>query len=376
MNYTVVRIWGIPIRLNISLLVFLPLLAFLIGSGTQLSAYASLINALAPVTVDAATLTGPTDRWVIGASAAIGLFVSVTLHELGHAWVAMRYDIRVESITLWILGGLADLSEMPREWNREFWIAVAGPITSILVGLGCLGVLTVLPESATVVTFVVGFLAVMNLILAVFNMLPAFPMDGGRILRALLARKRSYVSATRTAATVGKLFALIFVFLGIVVAFSPMLLLLALFIYVAASSESRAVVLGELLAGLTVDDLVPNDKPVSADVSVEKMFDRLLGARRTDLPVVDEHGAIVGIVTASALREVPPAEYATTPVRSIATTDLPRLEATTSAFDAFYEMRQQRSDVVLVERNGSPIGLVSRGDFAAALDLRRDTVPF
>ena len=126
MNYTVARVWGIPIRVNVSLLVFLPILAWLIGSGEQLAAYAALIDELTPATVEAATLTDA-DRWLIGAVAAVGLFVSVTLHELGHAWAAMRYDVEVESITLWILGGLASFAELPREWNREFWIAIAGP---------------------------------------------------------------------------------------------------------------------------------------------------------------------------------------------------------------------------------------------------------
>src|SRR6056297_2945207 len=94
-NYTLLRIWGIPIRINISLLIFLPALAWLIGSGEQIAAYSSLINSLTPATVDPATLDGPNDRWLIGASAAVALFGSVTFHELGHAWAAMRYDIEV-----------------------------------------------------------------------------------------------------------------------------------------------------------------------------------------------------------------------------------------------------------------------------------------
>lgn len=375
MNYTVARVWGIPIRLNISLVVFLPILAWLIGSGEQLSAYATIINAMTPATVEAVDLAD-TDRWLIGTAAAVGLFVSVTIHELGHSWVAMRYDIQVESITLWILGGLASLSEMPKEWTREFWIAIAGPITSILVGFVCIGALYVVPESMVVVVFALGFLAVMNIILAVFNMLPAFPMDGGRILRALLARNRSYVSATRTAARIGTAFAVLFVFMGVVVAFSPILILLALFIYIAATSESRAVVLGELLSGLSVTDLIARTEPIPADATVDTVFDRLLGARRTDLAVVDEDGTIVGAVTASELRTVAPSEYESTTVRDIATTDLPRIDSETSAFDALYELRGGRFDALLVERDGSPIGVVSQGDFTTILDLRRDTLTF
>jgi len=104
-NYTLFSVWGIPIRINISLLVFLPILAWLIGSGEQLAAYESLINATTPATVDAGAL-GETDRWLIATGASVGLFASVAFHELAHSWVALRYDIQVESITLWILAGL------------------------------------------------------------------------------------------------------------------------------------------------------------------------------------------------------------------------------------------------------------------------------
>jgi Zn-dependent protease/predicted transcriptional regulator len=373
-NYGLFSVWGIPIRINISLLVFLPILAWLVGSGEQLAAYETLMNSFTPADVDAAEL-GDTERWLIGAGAAVGLFGSVTFHELGHSWAAMRYDIGVDSITLWILGGLASLSEMPREWNREFWIAIAGPVSSILLGALCVGALVVLPAELTVVVFVVGFLAVMNVVLAVFNMVPAFPMDGGRVLRALLARNQSYVGATRTAARIGTLFALLFAVVGIVVVFSPILLLLALFIYVAATSESKSVVLGELLDGLTVGDIVDEYEPVDASDTAAAVFDRLVDSRRTDLAVVDD-GQIIGVVTGELLRDLPFDEYETTTAGSLATTDLPHLEASTAAFDALLELQSSHADAAVVERGGTPVGVVCRSDFDAVLDVRRETVAF
>jgi Zn-dependent protease/predicted transcriptional regulator len=373
-NYTLFSIWGIPIRINVSLLVFLPILAWLVGSGEQLATYETLINGLTPADVDSAGLED-TDRWLIGSSAAVGLFASVTFHELGHAWAAMRYGIRVESITLWILGGLASLSEMPREWNREFWIAIAGPVSSLLLAGGCVGALAVLPAEATIVVFVVGFLAVMNVILAVFNMVPAFPMDGGRVLRALLARNRSYVGATQAAARVGTLFALLFAVVGIVVVFSPILVLLALFIYVAATSESKSVVLGELLGGLTVADILGESAPVEADDSAAVVFDRLVGSRRTDIAVA-ENGQIIGVVTGEMLRELPFEEYETTTAGALATTDLPHIDARTTAFDALSGLNSSRTSAAIVERDGTPVGVVSRNDFTTVLDVRRETVAF
>jgi len=373
-NYTLFSVWGVPIRINISLLVFLPILAWLIGTGEQLAAYGSLIDLLPTADVDPGALTD-TERWLIGAGAALGLFASVTVHELGHAWVAMRYDIRVESITLWILGGLASLAEMPRQWDRELYIAVAGPVASLLLAALCVGALAVLPAEATVVSFVVGLLAVMNVVLAVFNMTPAFPMDGGRVLRALLGRNRSYASATQTAARVGTGFALLFAVVGIVVVFSPILLLLALFIYVAATSESRSVMVAELLSGLSVADILSESPVVDANDSAADVFDRFVGARRTELAVA-ENGRIIGVVTGEQLRELPFEEFETTTAGALATTDLPRFDTRSSAADALAGLTRSRADAALVERDGSPVGVISRNDFATVLEFRRETSAF
>jgi len=372
-NYTLGRVWGIPIRVNVSLLVFLPILAWLIGSGAQIAVYAGIIEGLAPVTIDPAALAAES-RWTIGILAAVGLFVSVAIHELGHAWAAMRYGIEVESITLWILGGLASLSAMPREWNREFWIAVAGPAASVLVAAVCFAGLYAVPAGAPVVVFVVGWLAVTNVFLVLFNMLPAFPMDGGRVLRALLVRNRPYASATRTAARVGTGFAVLFAVVG-VLAFSPLLFLLALFVYGAATSESRTVIIGELLDGMTVGDLATAEG-VAETTPVEELLGRLLGSRRSELPVLDADGRVVGAVTAEALRGVAPADYATTTVGDLVDPDLPRLDAAASAFDGLVELDGSRSDVALVERDGAPVGVVSRADYGAALALRRGREAF
>jgi Zn-dependent protease len=193
-SYTVTRIWGIPIRVGSSLLIFLPILAWLIGSGQQIELYAGVIEALTGRGFDIAQLRAGTTPWLVGAAAAVGLFVSVTIHELGHSWVAMRYGLEIESITLWILGGLAALKEFPKEWDWELWIAIAGPVSSLLVAAVCYGGVVLMPASLQVPRFVVGWLAVMNVTLAAFNLLPAFPMDGGRVLRALLARSRPTAS--------------------------------------------------------------------------------------------------------------------------------------------------------------------------------------
>ena len=370
-NLTIGRVWGIPIRLNVSLVVFLPVLVWLVGSGEQIDLYADIVNAAFGTPLDAAVLRAGATPWVIGTAAAVGLFASVALHELGHSWAAMRYGLRVESITLWILGGLANLQEMPREWNRELAVAVAGPATSVLVaGAAAVGVV-VTPTSAPVVVFVLGWLAVTNLTLAGFNLLPAFPMDGGRVLRALLARTRPYPAATRTAARVGTVFALLFAVVG-VVAFSPMLLLLALFVYGGATSESRAVAMDDLLSGLTVADVgtVPAE-PVAADAAVSELLARAFDGRRAPRPVVDASGEVVGVVTLADALGVNSDRRGSVTVVDVATLDPPTVAATDDAFDALSVLTRQRAPVALVSADGETAGVVTREDFATALRFRR-----
>jgi Zn-dependent protease len=368
-NFHITTVWGIPIRVNVSLLIFLPVLAWIIGSGAQIQVYAGIVSALSGVTLDLTVLTAGQTPWLIGTAAAVGLFASVALHELGHAWAAMRYGLRVESITLWILGGLASLESMPKEWNRELVIALAGPAVSVLTGLACYAALLALPASAQVTLFVVGWLAVTNLFLAVFNMLPAFPMDGGRVLRALLARKRPYATATRIAARIGTGFAVLFAVVG-VLSFSPMLLLLAVFVYGAASSESRTVALAALLEGLTVDDVAsPLDATIEASATVEDLVDRMFADRRTEFAVM-RGGDVVGVVTVGDFRELSTAEREADTVADLMETDLPRFASETAAFDALVELDTAGATAAFVD---GPEGtrVVSREDFSSAMEMQR-----
>ncbi len=368
-SYQIGRIWGIPIRIHVSLLVVLPIFAWLLGSGQQITLYAGLIEGFTGAPLDVDALQRGQTPWLIGSAAAFGLFFSVAVHELGHAWAAMRYDLEVESITLWILGGLANLGSIPREWHKEFWIAVAGPITSVLTGAVFYAALFATPSSLPVATFVVGWLAVTNIVLAVFNMLPAFPMDGGRVLRALLARSRPYGSATRIAARVGSIFAILFAVVG-VLSFSPMLLLLALFIYGAASGESRAVALADLLEGLTVGDLASApDATIDADATVEDLVGRMFADRRTEYAVTRD-GDVVGVITVEDFRKLSEDERDRTPVSDLMATDLPRLDAATPAFDALMELDTGRASEAFVV-GGGRVRVVSRADYADAMETRR-----
>lgn len=368
-NYDIVSVWGIPIRINISLLVVLPVLAWLIGSGEQIDLYTGIINAFPIVALDATALRAGNTPWLIGAAAAVGLFVSVTIHELGHAWAARRYGIEVESITLWLLGGLANLKSMPREWKRELWIALAGPAASVLVAIVCYGVLVLLPPSIPAVVFVVGWLIVTNVVLTVFNLLPAFPMDGGRVLRAVLARSRPYASATRTAARIGSLFAVGFAILG-VLSFSPMMFLLALFVYGAANSESRVVALETLLDDVTAADVMStNVRTVLADTQLSELGEQMLENRRTTYPVVDESGSIVGIISLGQYRRGRRRDATT--VRDIMSRTFPTVTEDTPMFEVVGMMNSSDTRTAVIEEDGEVVGIITAADLATVLQIRR-----
>lgn len=372
-SYTVARLWGIPIRVNVSLLVFLPVLAWLIASGQQIELYAGLIDRFAPTPVDVAALRVGTTPWFVGSLAALGLFVSVTIHELGHSWVARRYGLVIESITLWIFGGLARFDRIPREWDREFWIALAGPVTSVALGVACAGAVQLIPSRFPLLVFVTGWLAVVNVTLALFNLLPAFPMDGGRVLRALLARNRPYGVATRIAARIGVTFALVFAVLG-VLSFNPILLLVALFVYGAAKSEARITILDDLLEGLTVADVMdPVTMTVSVDDSVSSLVSAMLSRHRVTFPVVDETGSVVGVVRLEDLRAVPREAYETMRLGDLVVSEpAVRVDASADAFDTLVDLGQRDVDYALVESAGELVGTVSQGSFFAAIEIQSE----
>jgi len=369
-SYQLLTIWGIPIRVNTSLLIFLPILAWLIGSGQQIALYAGLIEALTGVGFDPARLRAGTTPWLIGILAAVGLFVSVTIHELGHSWVAMRYGLEIESITLWILGGLAALKTFPKEWNREFWIAIAGPISSVLVAAVCYGAAVLAPESLQVTRYVVGWLAITNVVLAGFNLLPAFPMDGGRILRALLARSRPYGTATRLAARVGVGFAFLFAIVA-VLNFQIILLLLAFFIYGAATTESRTVLLDELLEGITVGDIMTRDPArITTSTTIDEFGSQMLRDRKPVHLVVDADGTPVGVVTLDDLKKARRGDRQTTTVGDIVR-DVPRVDPSADAFDTLVELQGAGGIDAIVQRDGDVLGVLSEADYAHAMTIQR-----
>jgi len=372
-NFRITSIGGIPIYLNLTLVLFLPVLAWLISRPEQIAAYAGAVEIITGRPLDVDVLTAGSTPLLIGAAGAVGLMGGVLVHELGHSWVARRYDIEIVSITLWIFGGMARMDDLPENWSIEFWVALAGPVTSAVLSSFCLAVLSVMPASTPVATFVVGWLAVVNFSLAVFNMIPAFPMDGGRILRALLARRQPYATATLRAAALAKVLAV----LGAVVAIfggAPLLILISLFVYVAATSESRATVLRQLLAEFTARDLMGDVRPVASGTSIADFLDRVFAERETAFPVVDGDTPLGFVRLAHAL-DVPESDRTTTTVGDVMERNVATVAPDRDAFEVVLEMSEQGQDRVFVVDGDDLLGVITQADIAAAIEVVQGVGP-
>ncbi|MFA9516224.1 CBS domain-containing protein [Halopenitus sp. H-Gu1] len=376
--------FGIPIRLNWTFLLILPLFAFLIGR--DVAVIAEVIGEALPATIDATQLEGGYLPWILGFASAIGLFVGVLLHEFGHSLVAMRYGYEIDSITLWLLGGLANFTEIPEDWRHEFWIAIAGPIVSVIVGASCYLVVVAtggltqgafgIAGGVSAVRFVFGYLALLNIILAVFNMLPAFPMDGGRVLRALLARNMPHATATQRAASIGKVFAFMLAVVGLFA--NWFLIFLALFIYIAASGEAQQTTLAAAFQDVTVADVMtPRSEleVVTKDTTIAELIDRMFHERHTGYPVI-QNGSLVGMVTLSDARGIEEVERDAYLVEDVMERDLVTVTPDTDAMEAMQEM--QRNDIgrlPVIDESDELVGLISRTDLMTAFNVIQSSGP-
>jgi Zn-dependent protease/CBS domain-containing protein len=367
-SFKVASAFGIPIKLDLTFLLILPVFAWLIS--TQVGLWADQLNLFWNAGLDAAALSEGLMPWILGSIAAIGLFVGVVFHELGHSLVAMRYGFPIDSITLWILGGVAQLTDQPEDWKQELLIAIAGPVVSIAFGAVSWVALVLVPASLPAVRFVFGYLALMNFALAAFNLLPGFPMDGGRVLRALLARTRPFARATQIAAEVGKAFAIL---MGIVGLFGGNIILIgvAFFIYVGASGESRRTVMNAAFQGVEVRDIMTpaeDVQTVDANQSVADLLEQMFRQRHTGYPVMRD-GDLVGMVTLEDARDVRDVERDAYTVADIMTPDLRTIRAQSNAMEAFETMQQHGIGRLLVTDGDRLVGLVSRTDLMTALDI-------
>lgn len=291
-----IRLAGIPLYVDLSFLIVLPLMVWMTAR--------NLASVARPIGLDPAHFAGLAPL-ALSVVAVTGLFVSIILHELGHSLTARAYGVKVRRITLWFLGGVAEFEEMPRQRGAEAVVGIAGPIVSFALFALLWGATLVVPPTLAALWLICWYLGAINLMLGLFNLLPALPLDGGRILRSLLALRMPHLKATLVSGTVAKAIALLLGLYGLLT-FSPWLMLMAFFIFTAVNSETRYAVVSETLKGVRVTEImtpnVPIDpwRPLPAIPHTADALDAFRHMGQTNSPalvVVDEIGRPLGVLT-------------------------------------------------------------------------------
>ncbi len=287
------RVFGIPVQLNWTFLLILPIFAWVIGS--DIDRLTGLVNSvLGGSDLGVETLTAGLTPWLLGGAAAVGLFAGVLLHELGHSLVAMRYNVEIESITLWLLGGVASFKRIPEVWQEEFTIAIAGPLVSVAVG-------------------------------------------------------------------------------GLSYLFSPLMILLAFFIYIAASGEAQQSTLKAAFEGVTVGDIMTPKAElhvVDPKTTITNLLGRMVTERHTGYPVVDARGELLGVVTQDHARSVTEVERDAYTAADVMNREVPTVTPTTEAIGALRTIQEQSvGRLPVVDSRGELVGIVSKADLMTAFNL-------
>ena len=310
-----------------------------------------------------------------GVAFVLALFTCVVLHEFGHALTAARFGIRTRDITLLPIGGVARLERMPEEPLHELWVALAGPAVNVAIAAAIFVALQVFgaaigPVERLSVTggSIFERLMFVNIGLAAFNLLPAFPMDGGRVLRAALATRLDYTRATQIAASAGQAMALIFGLVGFFT--NPFLMFIALFVWIGAGQEASLVVMRAALAGIPVVRAMETVFRVLAPSDLlTRAVDETLASAQQDFPVL-EGGVIVGILTRQALLEGLARRGAESTVAESMQREFPSIEAAEMLDAAFRRLEGKNSRTMPVMQGGVLVGLVTLDNVGDVVAIR------
>jgi Zn-dependent protease len=372
-QFELFRLLGFKIQLDLSWLLLAGLITWSLATGVFPTYYAGL---------------GETAYWSMGILGMLGLFASLVLHELSHSIVARHYGLPIRAITLFIFGGVAEMTREPATAKAEFRMAIAGPIASALLALGFyvlagLGTAAALPQPLTGVLY---YLAIINAVLAAFNMLPAFPLDGGRVLRAALWHYRKDLRwATRVAATSGEVFGVLLIVLGVLSILQGDLIggiwwcLIGLFLRSAAAGSYTQLMTQRTFEHQPVARfMTPEPIAVAPETTLKELVDDYLYRHHHDLfPVVRDH-QVIGLITPREVRAVPRDHWLLTSVSAVM---IPLAEAhcigpDEDAFKALVRMRQSGSSRLLVIAHGRLLGIVTLKDLLDYLTLRQDLGDF
>jgi Zn-dependent protease/predicted transcriptional regulator len=373
-SFRIGSLFGIPIHIHYTFLLVIPLFAWIIGS--QISVTIGMLEELYMVPIDPALITDGYVPYILGGVVSCGLFFGVLVHELAHSLVARAKGIAINSITLMIFGGVATMEEGVPDPKVELPMALVGPIASLAFGLLCGGLVYFVPPAvadparAGPLIFLFGYLGVLNIILCFFNLIPAFPMDGGRVLRAWLATRMPLHKATQIAADIGKGFAIIFGIIGLFI-FSPFLILIALFIYIGANMESVAVKYSHLLQDVIIGDIMSSPvTTVPPNLPVSQVITMMYTSKHLGFPVV-ERDTLTGMITLMDVNRTSPIDREAMQVRDIMTRDPITLPPSALVIDALRIMSAHDIERIPVVLDDRIVGIVTRMDILKVTELRQ-----
>ena len=319
-------------------------------------------------------------RTLFGVFFVLVIFGCIVLHELGHALTARRYGIRTRDIVLLPIGGVSSLKRMPEDPKQELLVALAGPAVNLLIALGLFGVLAALGrvptlrQAATISWTGRDFLpslAAANVWLALFNLIPAFPMDGGRVLRALLGKRMDYTDATQAAAHIGQAIAFVFGFLGLF--FDPFLLFIALFVWMGASGEAGMVQMHSSLGGIPVQRvMLTNFRALRPDDTLAQAVEHILADWQQDFPVVFGN-RVLGVLTREDVVRALAQGGTGKLVRDVMRRDFQALDSHDMLEQAVPVLRRCGCRSLPVEHNGELVGMLTLEKVGEFMTIRAAT---
>ena len=329
----------------------------------------------------------PQTYWIMGVAGALGLFVSIVIHEFSHSMVARKYGMDIKGITLFVFGGVAEMKDEPKTPKIEFLMAIAGPITSLFLSLlfGGLYQAASAVYAPVPIVAVLGYLGAINLILAIFNMIPAFPTDGGRVLRAILWWiKGDILWATRTASRISVFFAMFIIFMGFIsiiqgnVVGGIWWILIGSFLFSVANSSYQSLMIKQSFAGQSVKDYMKIDLiAVPSHIMLQEFVDEYLYRYNHKMFPVTKEGKISGLITLNALKLIPQEKWREMQVIEImqkATKDN-TLPMTMSIHEAMLTMNESGMGRMLVEENGNIVGIITLKDLMEFFALKIQLEP-
>jgi Zn-dependent protease len=312
----------------------------------------------------------------------LALFFFVVLHELSHSVVAMRYGVTIERITLWPIGGISAMDRIPKEPSQELQIALAGPLLNLAISALLFLPLFLTGQADRIFPFfqidfryeLVSLLVVMmkvNFLLGAFNLLvPALPMDGGRILRALLARRLPFSQATDIATDVAKVLAT-GMFVVSLLSFNLILMFIAIFVYLGATQEAQITLLTTFLSGIHVEDLMSREVvTIPGESTLEEFAKRVMETKHNGYPVMED-GRLLGLMTLKDLRKVPREEWGSRRVEEAMTRQFPTASCREEAMEALLRMYSTRSEVMPVMEGEDLVGILSQVDIYRMIEIMK-----